>query len=670
MLFGALAYANALDTPFVYDDLEAIVQNEHIRQLWPLSQSLTAPDESPTSGRPVISLSFALNYAAGGLAPRGYHLVNVAIHILCALSLYGLIRRSFELPRLRDQFGAAASGLAFASALLWMVHPLLTESVNYTVQRTSLLMGLFFLLTLYCARRSMGAEGDEGQGAWTGAAVLCCALGMASKEVMVSAPLMVLLYDRIFASDSFAQAIRERRSLYIGLAASWIVFLGLFVTGPRSEGVGFSLGLSPWQYALNQCQVLTDYLRLSVWPQGLAIDYGHALELSLLDVLPQGLLIVALLALTLLALFRWPPLGFLGAWFFVILAPTSSFVPIPTEVGGERRVYLSLAALAVLAAVAGYGLLRQLLRRRVDVDEAAFRGWLRGMGLFALGLVTLLSIGATRERNRDYRSSVALWETGVAAKPDNPRAHTLLGMAQQSEGDTGAAVTSFRRALEIDPELADARSNLGALLALRGDVAVGIAELEAAIRSDPESPGGHYNLGIALVAKGDHRAAVGEFAEAIRFAPAHAEAHANLGSVLIYLGRSEEGVKELREALRLDPTLEPARDALVGALEARGDIDGAVHELWEQARIMGEDSRFHSRIGKLLARAGRFDEAAEHLVEMTVIEPGNAGAYYNAALVLRSAGRRDEALEFAREAEALDPRLDAASRLRAELEAE
>ncbi len=667
ILLGALAYANALDIPFVYDDLEAIVQNEHIRQLWPLSQALTAPDESPTSGRPVVSLSFALNYAFGGLVPRGYHLVNIALHIMSTLTLYGLLRRTLTSSRIREDFGAAASGLAFASALLWMVHPLLTESVNYSVQRTSLLMGFFYLLTLYCARRSMD---DARPGAWTLASVLCCVLGMASKEVMVSAPLMVLLYDRIYYSHSFVQALKARRSLYVGLAASWVVFLGLFVTGPRSEGVGFSLGLSSWDYALNQCWVLTDYLRLSVWSRGLNIDYGHALDLSLVDVFSQALLIVVLLTLTGFALFRWPTLGFLGVWFFLILAPTSSFIPIPTEVGGERRVYLSLAGLVILAVMLGYALLRRSCAQGLASGKVAYPSWIRSGGLVVLGVALALAIGATRERNRDYRSSVALWETGVAAMPENPRAHTLLGMALQAEGKTDRAIAHFRQALERDPEFASARRNLGALLALRGDVEEGIAELEIALRTEPERAEGHYNLGIALVAKGEHQTALNAFSEALRLKPRHAEARANQGSVLVYLGRSEEGILALREALRIDPTLRAPRENLVRALEAGGDFGGAAQELRELARVTGEDARYHSRMGKLLARAGRSDEAVAHLTKVAALQPRNARAAFNAALVLRAAGRRDEALRYARVAEGLDPSLEGARHLLMELRVE
>ena len=168
---------------------------------------------------------------------------------------------------------------------------------------------------------------------------------------MVTAPLVVVLYDRVFVFDSFRDAIRSRRGLYAGLAATWAVLAALMWSGPRSAVGGFSTGISPWTYLLNQAQMIAHYLRLTVWPRSLVVFYGWPVALTLGDVLPYALLVTALLAATIVALVRAPALGFLGAWFFMTLAPTSSVVPIATEVGAERRMYLPLLALIVLVAV-------------------------------------------------------------------------------------------------------------------------------------------------------------------------------------------------------------------------------------------------------------------------------------------------------------------------------
>jgi hypothetical protein len=231
------AYHNSLVGAFVYDDQGAIDDNPTIRQLWPIGPALSPPPDAVTvSGRPLLNLSLAINYAISGLNVRSYHAANLMIHIAAALLLFGILRRTFLLPVLRDRFGKAATPLALASALIWAVHPLQTESVTYTVQRAESLMGFFYLLTLYCVIRGAGFGWREGVGGvfaptichvedaltekdsrpleivssavsgekgdcrllwlWYAAAVLACLLGMACKEVMVTAPLIVLLYDR------------------------------------------------------------------------------------------------------------------------------------------------------------------------------------------------------------------------------------------------------------------------------------------------------------------------------------------------------------------------------------------------------------------------------------------------------------------------------------------
>ncbi len=207
---GIWAYHSSFQGPFIFDDVHSIPLNPYIRHLWPIREVLTAPRNCSVNGRPTVCLTLALNYAWSGLNVWGYHAFNLAVHLLSALVLFGILRRTLDGEKLRDQFGGAAVGLAAAIALLWEIHPLQTESVTYIVQRTELLMGLFLLLTLYCTLRGACSVRP---GAWYLAAVAACAFGMGSKEVMVSAPLLVLLYDRVFLASSFRELWQRRAGL-------------------------------------------------------------------------------------------------------------------------------------------------------------------------------------------------------------------------------------------------------------------------------------------------------------------------------------------------------------------------------------------------------------------------------------------------------------------------
>ena len=237
-----VAWANSFRGPFIFDDLPAIVENATIRTL-ALPIALAPPHSGqPAGGRPLVNFSFALNWALGGTDVRGYHALNLAIHVLAALTLFGVVRRTLRSRPLAAKFAADATPLAFAVAALWTLHPLQTESVTYISQRAESLAGLFLLLTLYASIRGVDSRTPAR---WHALAVITCLLGMATKEVMYAAPLLVLLYDRIFFARTFREALRRRPWFYSGLAATWLL-LGWLVTqaGNRGATAGFGLGIT------------------------------------------------------------------------------------------------------------------------------------------------------------------------------------------------------------------------------------------------------------------------------------------------------------------------------------------------------------------------------------------------------------------------------------------
>jgi hypothetical protein len=392
VLSAVAAYHNSLAGPFIYDDVSAIVDNPTIRRLWPIGPVLSPPCSSgeTVGGRPLLNLSLAVNYALAvkyaksGLQVRSYHVANLLIHVAAALLLLGILRRTFLLPMLHDRFGPAAVPLALAIALVWMLHPLQTESVTFIVQRAESLVGFFYLLTLYCVIRGAaatpwtvpffaarkpvtgndiaGEEGDRPPWSWVwyAAAVLASLLGMACKEVMVTASLIVLLYDRTFLAGSFAEAWRRRWGLYLGLAATWGLLAYLvFSTGliGRRPEMGAP---DAWGYVRSQPGVILHYLRLSLWPHPLCMNYEWPLADTLGEILPGAIVVGALLAAAAWGLWKRKAWGFLGAWFFLILAPSSSVLPL-RQLAFEHRMYLSLAAVAVLAVAGGYSLWDWLL---------------------------------------------------------------------------------------------------------------------------------------------------------------------------------------------------------------------------------------------------------------------------------------------------------------------
>jgi protein O-mannosyl-transferase len=566
------AYANSFSCPFIFDDAPAIIQNATIRDLGKIGVVLSPPlSAAGATGRPLVNLTLAINYAFGRLDVRGYHFVNLCLHILTALVLFGVLRRTLERSRFREKSEegriltngglsrfALGTATAFAITLIWAVHPLLTESVVCVIQRNELLCGLFYLLTLYCfirasavdeplahARSHEDARSHESAGSgcerkrfcgcereqlggcerervgWYALSVLCCLLGMASKEVMVSAPVMVLLYDRTFVSGSFRSAWKQRWRFYLGLAATWLLLAWLVLaSNNRGDTVGFGLGADTWGYFLTQCRAVVLYLKLSFWPHPLVLDYGDGLVHRLSAVILPALGLCALLTMTVIALWKRPALGFLGAWFFLILAPSSSVLPLVTQTIAEHRMYLPLAAVVTLAVLLLQRLLPNLALPALLALVAVF-GWL------------------TFQRNEAYRTEEGIWRDTIAKYPNNQRAYF----------------------------------NLGDVLALTGRMSEAVAEYETALRLNPDNFEARYNLGLALSADGRTSEAIAQYEAALRLNPHYAEAHYNLAVALLTIpGRTDEAVAHLNTVLRLQPGNDRARQILASIAASKPQL--------------------------------------------------------------------------------------------------
>jgi len=601
MAAAVAAWSGSFSGPFVFDDRSSILDNPSLRQLWP-PDWLTPPAAlgETVGGRPLLNLTFALNFAAGDIAVRGYHATNLAIHVLAGLTLFGLVRRTLVLPRIPPEFATAATPLATAVAGLWLLHPLQTAAVTYVVQRAESLAGLFYLLTLYSFLRASASDSPRR---WAALAVVAGCLGMAVKETVATVPVVVLLFDRCFIAGSFRGALRSRGRLHAALAGTWFVlaFLVLRNAGRGgSAGFGSAVGVGP--YLLTQCDAIVRYLGLALWPRSLVFDYGTATVAGLHAVLPQALLVLALLGGAGYALHRRWAAGFLGAAFFLLLAPSSSIVPVATQTMAEHRMYLPLAAV-----LAGAVLLARRFLGRGALLPCALAG-------IALG-------PATWTRNRDYRSERVLWLDTLAKRPDNARAHNNLGIVLREAGDAPAALEEFQRAVALDPNLASAHSNLGSALVAVGRPAEAVAFLRAVLALNPGLVSAHINLGNALVASQQ---------------PAEAE-------------------RQFREALRLEPTADDARANLAAVLLDRGATDDALTLFSSTLAGRHENAETHYQYGKILLRAGRSEAGLEELRRAIQLRPALIGAHFALGNALAGAGDFPGAIAAYRRVLALDP---------------
>jgi tetratricopeptide (TPR) repeat protein len=405
---------------------------------------------------------------------------------------------------------------------------------------------------------------------------------MGTKETMVIAPIIVLLYDRIFLADSWAELWKKRSVLYAGLAATWLVLISLvIVNNARGGGLMGSPAVSWWRYATNQFGAIAHYLRLTFWPETLCLDYGWQVS-----PLPRSwkaigvVLIAGLAAATGWALANVPPLGFLGAWFFLTLAPTSSVVPIQDMVA-ERRMYLPLAAVVTLAVIAAWNGLSRL-SRRFKLTATTLRWAFFGLTAGALAWRTV-------QRNEDYYSEIAIWTDTTRQRPQNGRAWSNLGTSYFKAGRFDSAVASLQRAIELLPTYSSARviasANLGSVRLAQGRYSDAITHLSEALRLNPDDADAHNDLACAFRQLGDREQAMVHFRTAIRLKPEYALAHYNMGLLLTDLGAFDEALGELRTARRLLPDRPEILFKLGVLLSNRGLYSEACANFTEAVRL-------------------------------------------------------------------------------------
>ena len=620
---GTVAYGNSFRGVFVFDDLNNIVSQPAIREF----------DPSLLLGRavyrPVAHLTLAANYAAGGLDVWGYHLVNLLIHLAAGLALFGLVRRTLRTPRLAGRFsGRRADWFALAVALPWLVHPLQTQCVTYVVQRAESLVGLWYLLCLYCLAR--GAAAGRGW-PWYALAAVCCWLGMGTKQVMVTAPVVALAYDRTFLALSWRELLRRRGWLYALfvpaiLWVTWDVIDPLADSAVASPAEREPAGAAPpgsdapppavaradvmptaWEYLRTQPGVILHYLRLAFWPHPLCLDYAWPVAEWPRDVVLPGLVVVGLVAASLVACARGSAVGFVGLAFFLILAPTSSILPI-RDLAFEHRMYLPLACVVVLAVLAADALLRHAVRRGM---LGATRGAWTAAAVAAIVAAALLL--RTRARNEDYRSAVVLWGRTADAAPLNPRAHANLGRVLLEAGHPEAALAPLRRALALDdsgdasrpldpPERAQTLNNLGAALLHAGDVRGAERQYRTALDARPGYGDALHNLANVLSIQGRFPEAEAVYADVARVEPGNAQARFDWGNASATQGHAEDAIRHFSETLRLRPDHAEARLHRADMYLRTGRDAEAAADLRALLRLVPENSPVAAQARQALRR--------------------------------------------------------------------
>jgi len=650
-LVSVIVYSNSLGNPFVFDDNITLANNPQIRSF---ANVFHTDKGSALTGRPIVSLTFAANYALGGLRVAGYRIVNIALHVACALLLFGIVRRTIDRFQPGDRFSGRGPGIALAAALVWAVHPLNSEVVDYLTQRTEALMALFYLLTMYASVRALSSK---RVGAWVVVAIVSCGAGMLCKEPMATAPLMVLLYDRVFAFESLAAAFRARWRLYVGLAVMWIPLVIGVASQSRELSGGFATThVSAWSYLLNQSVIVTHYLTLAVWPQKLVAYYGWSLPVTLAQVWPYAAFLVAGVALSAVALVRWPRVGFLLAWFFVTLAPTSSILPIAAEVGADRRMYVPLMGLVVLAACGVARALDGARTRRVASKGRAPSVELVPVpvaAMFVLILAVVALGGRTMARNLDYSSELRLSETTLAHWP-SPVAHDMVGLSLAAAGRMEEAIGELRQAVELYPP---ARYDLGVQYYKLERFEEAIAELQRFVALEPglfTTSAAHTLIGGALDRRRRPLEAIDAYRRAVSGPLPDVQAHGFLADLLLDEQKYEEAIQHYRLYLQAYPGQVPAMMNLGIALASTNQTGDALSVFRRAVDIDPTNVQARVNLTQMLLDAKQVDAAVVEAQQTVTLAPRSAPAYDLLGQALVAAQRLPDARRAFERALAID----------------
>ena len=611
-----LCYENSLSGSFHYDDFHSIEQNYSIRSLANIPTFFTDPsafsaDAEKRMYRPVLLTTYALNYAWGQYGVESYHWVNLALHILCTLLVWGC-GRIF----LRGEEVALLAGLLFA------VYPLATEPVNYISSRSESLAACFYLAAFYFYLTEKGHRGRL----W--ASYLCFALGLLSKEVVVGLPAVLLAYDGLVRRHWKSWHVYAP---YAFLTAAWFII----VMGNRYlvDSLAPQALVRPWwDQAWTQCKALVYYLKLVFVP------WGQTAEHQFFESHGPGEIPVVLSLLlvgTLVAFAVWGQkrrlLVFFACWSLIVLGPTL-VMPLNLLVN-ERRLYLVVAAFAWFC---GY----LLGERRVPVFYLC---------------IPILG-GLTWSRNPTWQDELSLWQDAAAKAPQMYRVQTNLGKALQQAGRTEEALSAYERALQIDRRHGDAYNNIATIYHLQQRYDEAIEWYNKALILYPEYEEIYQNLADAYTNKGEMDKAIAMYERALEIDDRDGGAWNNFGETLYKAGNWERAEEVFVRSAALAPNLSQPYNNLGNIFSKQQQWDRAV-VMYRKALALesGDKSPILSNLGDTYLDMGQLDQARDVLEEGQALYPKNAIFPYYLGRVARTAKDLQQAEAFLQQAVQLDP---------------
>jgi tetratricopeptide (TPR) repeat protein len=539
---GVIAYSNSFDCSIHFDDRN--IFNSSIT-----TDSATLGDWiRPFPSRPLGILTFAANYHIHKLDVLGYHLVNLTIHLINALLIWWLTWLTFSTPVMKDEFiSRYKTVIAFLTGLLFVTHPLATQSVTYIAQRFTSLATLFYLLSLILFIKGRLREGNEKITLLLfGSSMVSAVCGMLTKEIVFTLPFAVILYDYCFMKSSPWKLEIKDKSLLFSLTMLVIFIfiflrnfsLNVFNTVPPDQGYTYSISMK--EYFLTQFSVIWTYIRLFFLPYHQNLDYDYAVSKSFLEIKTlfgfMGLL--GILAAGILLFKKYRLISFGIFWFFLTMSVESSIIPISQNVIFEHRTYLP-----------GFGFFIALTGTFFYFSrEKYFR-----VAMIILLLIAAFNTALTYQRNKIWKNDYTLWSDCLTKSPDKARVHEERGVTCTELGYYQQAIEDFNKAIRLNRNYAKAYYDRGTVYGMLGQYQKTIDDCSEAIRLKSDYTDAYYNRGNAYVKLSQYQRAIEDYSDVVRLAPDYAEVYINRGNVYAKIAQDQRAIEDYNKAIDLKP---------------------------------------------------------------------------------------------------------------------
>jgi Flp pilus assembly protein TadD len=542
ILLGIIIYSNSFDCSFHFDDFPNISNNPKI---FNLSDVKAWWNFYPT--RPIGIFSFVLNYHFNQLDVWYYHLVNLIIHLINACLVWWLTLLIFSSPALKDQpIAGNRKVLAFFTALLFVSHPLTTQSVTYIVQRLASMVAMFYFLSLILyIKGRLSTKGSIPKSLLFIGSVVSAALAMMTKENAFTLPFAILLFEFFFLRPKkLSINFKDYRVILLTAALLGMIIIiplkfSFSIFRPIPPMLGHAYTITSRNYLLTQFSVIVKYIRLLFLPVNQTFEYDFPISNSFFEIrtlLSFGIL----LSFTVLAIFsfkRYRIISFGILWFFLTLSIESGFIPI-ADVIYEHRTYLPSFGFFLILTSGIYYLFWNKHKYFV-------------ISIFSIIIVANSYL--TFERNKVWKDELSFWNDNVTKNPNLPRPLSNRGAAYSHLEQWDKAIADYSRAIEFYPEFPEAYYNRANAYGNLGQWDKAITDFSRAIRIDPKFTKAYYNRGNLYVQLNQWEKAIIDFSKATEIEPDNANAYDNRGVAYGNLGQWENAITDFSKSIGIDP---------------------------------------------------------------------------------------------------------------------